>query len=106
MSTPFEQIILKISNNILISTEPRSNRIFCPLPEKGDGHTTTRCNRLPDTVAKSCQAKRLGLWKKCLKPSHAGEEDGGVRCAACGRSHNVILCSNRQCGPLFKRHHH
>ncbi|EYC29287.1 hypothetical protein Y032_0006g2887 [Ancylostoma ceylanicum] len=67
--------------------------------------TTRRCNRFPDAVAKSCQATRLGLCKKCLKPSHA-EQDCGVRYAPCGRPHSVLLCSNRQGDPSFKRRHH
>lgn len=87
---------------LLERTKPRSPCIFCPLPENRDGHTTTRCNRYPDPVAKSVQATRLGLCERCLKPLH-GDEDCGVQCSSCGRPHNVLLCANRQGPPAFKR---
>ncbi|WKY06646.1 hypothetical protein Q1695_006663 [Nippostrongylus brasiliensis] len=81
---------------LLERSKLKSACIFCPLEENRGGHTTSRCNRFPDVVAKSMQVARSGLCGRCLQPAHSEDDDCGVHCTACGGMHNVLLCSN--CG--------
>ncbi|KAK6031955.1 hypothetical protein OSTOST_01876 [Ostertagia ostertagi] len=109
MESTFHHVAARLQNlegavkELLERSTPRSSCLFCPLPDNRDGHTTSRCNKYPDAVAKSMQVARLGLCGRCLKPAH-DDDDCGVQCAACGRPHNVLLCANRgQGGGGFKR---
>ncbi|VDO92869.1 unnamed protein product [Heligmosomoides polygyrus] len=51
---------------LLEGSKPNPACVFCPVEDNRDGHTTSRCNRFPDVVAKSIQVARMGLGGICL----------------------------------------